>query len=330
MVARGSFLLFLLAFAASVGVETGAQAQTGTTGFPAKPIHWYVDFPAGGISDTLTRLVGQKMSDAWGVPVVVDNKPGANGIIAYQAIAKGVPDGYTIGLASTPLALNSALRNDLPYDSHKDITPLALIATTPNVLIANTEIQVKSLKDLLALAKVRSTGLNYASVGIGSSPHLSAEMLKKATGIKATHVPYTGSGPALVDLIAGRVDFMFVNLPSALPHIRSGKVVLLGVAGNKRSPTVPDAPTLIEAGLPDFISIGWYGVVAPAGMPTNIVRRYEMEINRILALPEVREKIEALGAEPGAGSAADYAAFIDKDMQRWARAVKETGASFGK
>ena len=316
------FAFFLIAAAVSLG----AQAQTLGV-FPAKPIRWIVDYPAGGISDILARQVGQKLAEAWGVPVVFDNKPGANGIIAYTAIAKAVPDGYTIGLASTPLALNPSLRKDLPFDTQKDIAPLALMAQTPNVLIANTIIQVRTVNDLVALSKTRSAGLDYASVGIGSSPHLSAEMLKKATGIKATHVPYNGSGPALVDLIAGRSDFMFVNLPAALPHIRSGKVVVLGVADERRSPVLPDVPTMIEAGVPDFVSIGWYGAVAPVGLPPELVRRYNTEINRILKLPEVREKIESLGAEPGALEVPGYTVFIDKDIRRWAKAVKDTGAT---
>ncbi|MES2185662.1 MAG: tripartite tricarboxylate transporter substrate binding protein [Pseudomonadota bacterium] len=322
MLVFGRVAAFFVAVLASLGVQAQAPG-----GFPSRPIRWIVDYPAGGISDILARQVGQKLSESWGVPVVVDNKPGANGIIAYEAVAKAPPDGYTIGLASTPLALNPALRKDLPFDTRKDIAPLALMAVTPNVLVANSLIQVKTLQDLLALAKSRPRGLDYASVGIGSSPHLSSEMLKKAAGIQATHVPYNGSGPALLDLIAGRTDFMFVNLPSALPNIRSGKVVLLGVADDKRSPVLPDAPTMIEGGLPDFISIGWYGAVAPAGMPADIVQRYNAEINRILRLPEVREKILSLGAEPGALSVAGYQAFFDKDMQRWARAVKDTGAT---
>jgi tripartite-type tricarboxylate transporter receptor subunit TctC len=321
MVVFGRVASFLVA----VLVSVGAQAQA--PGFPSKPIRWIVDYPAGGISDILARQVGQKLSESWGVPVVVDNKPGANGIIAYEAIAKAPPDGYTIGLASTPLALNPSLRKDLPFDTKKDISPLALMAETPNVLIANNLIQVKNLKDLLAVGKLRPAGLDYASVGIGSSPHLSAEMLKKATGLKATHVPYNGSGPALVDLIAGRSDFMFVNLPAALPHIRSGKVVVLGVGDERRSPVLPDVPTMIEAGVPDFVSIGWYGAVAPTGLPPELIRRYNVEINRILKLPEVREKIESLGAEPGNLDVPGYAAFIDKDIQRWARAVKDTGAT---
>jgi tripartite-type tricarboxylate transporter receptor subunit TctC len=309
----GSFLLAAL-------VSVGAQAQA----FPSKPIRFIVDYPAGGTSDILARQVGQKLSESWNVPVVVENRPGANGIIAYTAMAKAAPDGYTIGFASTPLALNPSLHKDLTFDTRKDIAPLALVAQTPNVLIANPMLGVKSLKDLSAAANSRPKGLDYASVGIGSSPHLSSEMLKKAIGLKATHVPYNGSGPALVDLLSGRIDFMFVNLPSALPHIRSGKVVALGVADDRRSTLLPDTPTMIEAGVPDFISIGWYGVVAPGGMPQELVRRYSAEINRILKLPDVRAKIESLGAEPGALDASQFADFIDKDTQRWAKAVKET------
>lgn len=316
------FLLLTAALLAS----TLAGAQSSAP-FPSRPIRWIVDFPAGGISDILARLVGQKLSEAWGVPVVVDNKPGANGIIANSATAMAAPDGYTIGLVSTPLAINSALRKDLPFDARKNLIPVALLATTPNVLIANTQLGVKTLQGLVDSARGHPGGLNYASVGVGSSPHISAEMLKKATGLKATHVPYKGSGQALLDLIEGRSDFMFVNLPSALPHIRAGKVVVLGVADDKRNPVVPDAPTLIEAGLPEFISIGWYGAVAPAGVSMEIVQRFNTEINRILQLPDVREKIISLGAEPGALGLADFTAFVDRDMQRWARAVHDTGVT---
>lgn len=319
MVVLGRIVSFLLAAVLSFG----AQAQA----FPAKPIRFVVDFPAGGISDILARQVAQKLSESWGVPVVVDNKPGANGIIAYQSVAKSAPDGYTIGLASTPMALNLSLRKDLPFDTRKDFVPLALVAQTPNVLIANPLLPVRTQGELSALAKRRSGGLNYASVGIGSSPHLSAEMLKKATGLEARHVPYNGSGPALVDLIAGRVDFMFVNLPAALPHVRSGKVVVLGVADERRSPVLPDTPTLSESGVPQFVSIGWYGAMGPAGMPPDLVQRYHAEINRILKLPDVRSAIGALGAEPGAMDLAEYTAFIEKDIQRWAKAVKDTGAT---
>ncbi|HTK01823.1 MAG TPA: tripartite tricarboxylate transporter substrate binding protein [Bordetella sp.] len=322
MIIIGRVVLFFMALA----MATAAWAQAPGK-FPTKPIHWIVDYPAGGLSDILARQVGQKLTEAWGVPVIVDNRPGANGIIAYDLIAKAAPDGYTIGLASTPLALNPSLRDNLPFNAKKDFVPLALMAQTPNVLIANPQINVKTVKDLIDLAKTRHNGLDYASVGPGSSPHLSSEMLKKDTGLNATHVPYNGSGPALVDLIAGRVDFMFVNLPAALPQIRNGKVVVLGVADERRSPLLPDTPTLIETGIPDFISIGWYGAVAPAGMPPELVARYNTEINRILKLPDVREKIESFGAEPGNMNPAQYAAFIDKDTQRWAKIVKDTGAS---
>ena len=319
--ARFTCILF---FSVNMLMGTSACWAQTSVPFPSRPIRWIIDFPAGGLSDILARQVAQKLTENWGVPVVIDNKPGANGIIAYTTIAKAAPDGYTIGLASTPLALNYALRKDLPFDARKDLVPVALLATTPNVLISNTLIGVKTLQELSNFARSRPDGLNYASVGIGSSPHLSAEMLKKATDIKAAHVPYNGSGPALLDLIAGRSDFMFVNLPSALPNIRSGKVVLLGVADEKRSTVLPDAPTLIEGGLPNFISIGWYGVVAPAGISADIVQRYNTEINRILVLPDVQDKFKSIGAEPLIMGVAGYTAFIDRDIQRWVRVVRDT------
>lgn len=319
IIARSAAVL-VLGFSVVLSAQTRADDK-----FPTKTITWIVDFPAGGISDTLARRVGQKLSEAWNVPVIVDNKPKANGVIAYEAVARAQPDGYTIGLVSTPLALAPSLRAKLPFEARNSFAPLAMIAESPNVLIANAQLQVKTVPDLLNLAKTRATELNYASVGVGSSPHMTAEMLKAATGMKATHIPYNGSGPALIDLTAGRVDFMFVNLLSAIPHVRSGTVVALGVSDVRRTPLLPDAPTMIEAGIPDFLSIGWYGVMAPAGLSPEIAARYNAEINRILEMPDVRETIAALGAQPASKSIGEFTAFFDQDIQHWAKVVKDTG-----
>ncbi len=313
--------------AASVLLACGTLtlAQSPPT-FPSKPIHWIVDYPAGGLSDILARTVGQKLSEAWSTPVVVDNRPGANGMIAYEQVAKSVPDGYTLGLVSTPFALNLSLYASVAYNTQKDFAPVSLIAATPNVLVCSPRLPVKNVKDLIALAKAKPGTLNYASVGIGSSPHLSAELFKRMAAIEMVHVPYNGSGPALTDLIGGRTDLMFVNLPAALPHIRTGKLTLLAVAGAIRSAVVPEAPTMIESGLPGFVSIGWYGAVLPAGVPSELVARYAAEIARIVRLPEVRERILALGAEARAMTPAEYTAYINEEISRWGKIVRESGA----
>jgi tripartite-type tricarboxylate transporter receptor subunit TctC len=312
--------LILLASAVSVHAQPA---------FPPRPIRWVVDFPAGGASDTMARIVGQKLGEAWNTQVTVENLPGANGIIAAEQLARARPDGYTIGLISTSFALNPSLYKNLSYNTRRDFTPIALMAMAPNVLVVNPDLPVKSVQDLVDLAKQKPNTLNYASVGNGSSPHLSAEMLKRASGITAIHIPYLASGPALEDLIAGRADFMFVNLSAALPSLRAGKINVLAVGGDRRSTLLAGTPTMVEAGLPDFISVRWYGVAGPAGLPPELARRYNAAINLILAQPDVRERIELLGADTRTMSPAQFVDFINKDAQRWSRAVKNSGTRMG-
>jgi tripartite-type tricarboxylate transporter receptor subunit TctC len=307
----------------SAFVSTGfAQAPVASN----KPIRWIVDFPAGGVSDTLARIVAQKLNAAWEVPIVVDNRSGANGIIAYEAVAKAPSDGHTLGLISTGFALNVSLQPSLPY-SVRDFAPISLIATRPNVLITNPGVPVASVKDLIALAKRRPGMLNYASVGIGSSPHLSAEMFKKQAGLEVVHVPYKGSGAALTDLIVGRIDLMFLTLPAVLPHINAGKLKVLGVTDTRRSAVLPKVPTMAEVGLPELVVIGWYGVATQAGVARETVSRYNAEINRILALPDVRERIARLGAEVRVLSPSEFASFIREDVARGAKAIKDSGTT---
>jgi tripartite-type tricarboxylate transporter receptor subunit TctC len=247
-------------------------------------------------------------------------------MIAYEQVAKSAPDGYTLGLISTPFALNLSLNPALPYNTQRDFAPISLIASTPNVLVCNPRLPVKSVKDLVALARAKPGTLNYASVGIGSSPHLSAELFKRMAAVDMVHVPYNGSGPALTDLVGGRIDLMFVNLPAALPHVRAGKLTLLAVAGEKRSALVPEAPTMMEAGLAGFVSIGWYGAVTQAGVAPQVVSRYAAEIARIVNLPDVRERVLALGAEARAMTPAEFTAYINEEIGRWGKIVKESGA----
>jgi len=308
----------LLAVCAAPTLVQG-QAQ-----FPSKPIRWIVDFPAGGVSDTLARIVAQPLAESWRATIVVDNRPGANGIIANGLLSKSAPDGYTAGLISTGFALNFSLQPSLGY-TVRDFTPVSLIATRPNALIVKPGLPAKNVKELIALAKQKAGALNYASVGIGSSPHLSAEMFKAAAGLDIVHVPYKGSGPALTDLIAGRVDMMFLTLPAALPHITSGKLQILAVTDTRRSPVLPNVPTTVESGLPGLIVIGWYGVALPAGVPAPIVQRYSSDINRILGQQTVRDRIASQGAEVRVLSAAEFATFINEDIARGAKAVKDSG-----
>ena len=314
----------LVLFVAMAAFHGGVWAQAPVAS--NKPIRWIVDFPAGGVSDTLARIVAQKLHAAWEVPIVVDNRPGANGVIAYEAVAKAPPDGHTLGLISTGFALNVSLQPPPPY-SVKDFAPVALIATRPNVLITHPGVPVASVKDLIALAKSRPGALNYASVGIGSSPHLSGEMFRKQAAVDIVHVPYKGSGAALTDLIVGRVDLMFLTLPAALPHINAGKLKVLAVTDTRRSPVIPKVPTTREAGLPELVVIGWYGVATQAGVARETVSRYNAEINRVLAMPDVRERIVQLGAEVRTLSASEFAAFIAEDVARGAKAIRDSGTT---
>ena len=303
---------------------TSAQAAQPPVQFPTKPIRWIVDFPAGGVSDTLARAVGQPLSEVLGASIVVDNRPGANGMIAYELIAKAPADGYTLGLISTGFALNFSLQPKLPY-ARADFAPLAMIATRPNALIAKAGLPAKNVKELIALAKQKPKALNYASVGIGSSPHLSGEMFKTAAGVDIVHVPYKGSGAALTDLIAGRVDLMFLTLPAALPHVQSGRLQIYAVTDTRRSPVLPNVPTTVESGLPGLIIIGWYGITLQRGVPAAIAARYSTEINRILAQADVKERIAHQGAEVRIMTPAEFNTFVDEDIARGAKAIRDSG-----
>ena len=319
---------WVVAVAIAFGVASAcAQAQPS---FPTKPIRFIVDFPAGGTSDLLARTIGQKLQESWGQPVVIENRVGANGTIANDILAKAIPDGYTIGVISASLAANLNLYPSLPFNTLTDIVPITLIASTPNVLVVSANSGIKSVKDLVTAAKQRPGKLNYASGGIGGSAHLAAEMFKRAADVDIIHVPYNGMNPALGDLLGGRIDLMFAVLPVALPHIRSGKLTILAVADRARSPVVPEVPTMIESGVPGFVSLAWYGIAVPAGVPRDVMDRYSKEIGRILQLPDVRERIASLGAEPRPLSPAETSAFIQDEITRYARVIKESGARLDK
>jgi len=305
---------------------TAAAFGQSPAAFPSKPIRLIVDFPAGGTSDILARTIGQKLQEAWGQPVVAENRVGANGIIANEALAKAAPDGYTIGIISSSLAINLNLYPSLPFNTLTDIVPITLIASTPNVLVVNATSGFKSVNDLVAAAKAKPGALNYASGGVGGSAHLAAEMFKRSAGIDLVHVPYNGMNPALADLMGGRIDLMFAVLPVALGHIKSGKMTMLAVADRNRSPMFPQVPTMSEAGVPNFVSTAWYAVAAPAGVPRELLDRYSVEIARILKLPDVRERIASLGAEPRPMAPAETSAFVKDEIARYVQVIRDSGA----
>jgi tripartite-type tricarboxylate transporter receptor subunit TctC len=316
-----------LSFAASFGLllpwAAPALAQGGTgAAYPLKPVRLIVDFPAGGVSDTIARTVSGRWSEGLGQPVVVDPRPGAGGMLAYGLGMRALPDGYTISFVSAPFVLLVSL-HEKPQYQVSGFAPVGLIGTAPNVLVAAPKLPARTVRELIGWAKGRSDSVNFASVGIGSSPHLSGELFNQVTGIRATHVPFNGSGPAMNDLMAGRVDYMFVNLPSAAPLVKAGKLQLLALGSDQRVAAFPETATIAEAGFPGFRSIGFYGIAAPAGIPASASSRLREELAKAIAMPEVRERLQLLGVDPAGSNAGDFGAFLTDETRRWARVVRD-------
>jgi tripartite-type tricarboxylate transporter receptor subunit TctC len=311
-------MIVLLAAAPAAGLAA-------STGYPTKPIRWVIDFPAAGVSDILARTVGQRLSENLGQPIVYDNRPGANGIIANELVAKSPPDGYTLGFISQPFSLQLTQHAKLAFGL-QDFAPVGLIAEYPSLILVHPKIPAETLKEFVAWARKRSPPPTYASSGAGGAQHLAMEVFKKMAGFEAVHVPYSGSAPGLLDLMAGRVDSIFANLPGALPHIRTGRVRPLAIAGRARSRVIPDVPTFAEAGWP-FDAPGYAGAVFPARVPAAIVSRVNAEIVRVLNLPEVQERILNAGCEARSSTPEAFAKFLREDVARWAPVVKAAGAT---
>jgi tripartite-type tricarboxylate transporter receptor subunit TctC len=318
--AIAAFAGFLKLLTAS---PAGAQAA-----YPTRLITLIVPFAAGGATDLLARMVAERLKSGLGATVVVENRPGAASTVGAAYVAKAAPDGYTLLMAtSTTLAISKTLYKRLPYDPVADFTPITLVAAVPFSLVVNPALPVSSLLELIAYVKSRPGELSYASSGNGSPHHLGAEMLKTAAGLDIKHVRYRGSVPAMQDVIGGHVPLMMVDLQPALPHIRGGKLRVLGVTTASRVAAAPDIPTLAEAGLPGFELVAWQGVVAPAGVPRPIVDRLAREIATLVAAPETRTRLVAIALEPLPGSTPDsFAAFVKSEVQRWAPIVKASGA----
>jgi len=296
------------------------------TTYPSRTIKMIVPYPAGGTTDFLGRLVAEQIKIGLGATVIVENKPGAGTTLGAEQVAKAEGDGYTLLMAtSTTLAINKTLYKKLPYDPVKDFAPIALVAAVPFALIANPEVPAKTLSDFIAYAKSKP-GLAYGSAGNGSPQHLGAEMLKTAAGIDIRHVPYRGSVPAMLDVIAGHIPFMVVDLQPALQQIREGKVTVLGVTTSKRVAAAPDIPTLAESGLAGYELVAWQGVVAPAATPRAIVDNLAAQIAKLLADQPSRDKLTAIAIEPLTGSTPEsFAAYIRSEVDRWAEVVRNSG-----
>ena len=306
---------------ASLLFVSSAFAQS----YPAKPIRIVVPYPPGGFNDTLGRTLAAKFTESWGQPAVVENKPGANTVIGTDFVAKSAPDGYTLLIVAFPFAVTPSLLKNMPYDTVKDFAPVAWAAVSPNALVVNPSVPVKTVGELIALAKSKPGSLSYASTGNGSSNHISMELFKSLAGVDIVHIPYKGSGPAVTDLLGGQVQVMFDNAPNVMPHVKAGKLRALGMSGAKRSSFAPDIPTVAEAGVPGYEVAVWFGVVAPAGTPREIVQKLNAEILRILAMPDVRERFQGQGVEPVGSTPEQFGEHIKGQMAKWARVVQDAG-----
>lgn len=316
----------LAAIAVLCGATVPAMSAIAADAFPSRPIRLIVPFTPGGTTDILARLVAQNAGEVLGQPMVVENRPGAGGNIGAEAAARSAADGYTLlmGTLGTQVT-NQFIYPRMPYDSAKDFAPVTLIANSPNVLLVNGTLPANSIGELIGLARREPGKINYASTSTGGSPHLSGELLNMMAGIKMQHVPYKGAAPAMTDLLAGQVNLMFDNLPSALAQIQGGKIKALAVTGIKRASVLPSVPTVRESGLPDYEVNSWFGLLAPAGTPAERVRQLQQAVGKVLAMPDVRKRIQQLGAEPGGEGSAVFAAQIQADTDKWSRVIRTAG-----
>jgi tripartite-type tricarboxylate transporter receptor subunit TctC len=294
--------------------------------WPARPLRLVIAFPPGGPADIVGRAVAQKLGDALGQPLVVDNRPGGNANIGAEAAARAPADGHTLFLATSTHATNASLFRTLRYDLVRDFSPVARLATFPLVLVVNPALKVATTPQLVALARAKPGALSYASAGSGGGAHLAAESFKAAAGVDMVHVPYKGTGPAVIDLLSGQVGIMFASVPSVVGHIRAGKLLALGVTSAKRSTALPEVPAIAESGLAHYEIASWFGLMAPAGTPAAVVARIHQEANRILATPEFAKRLEAEGGDAAPGSPEEFGRFVRAEIERWAVIVRRSGA----
>ncbi len=317
----------LMAFAAGT-IGMGARPlPVHAQQYPFKPIRFVIAFPPGGPSDILSRLVGGKLSENFAQPVVFDNRPGAGGNIAGEITAKSPADGYTLLMGNNSiLATNAALYKNIGFDPVKDLAPVTLVASQPNILVVHPSVPAKSVQEFIVYAKAQAGKLNYASSGSGAAAHLAGELFKSMTGVRMTHVPYKGGAPALIDVLAGQCQLMFATALAVQPYLQNQRLRPLAVTTAKRMPTQPDLPTIAESGVPGFEATTWHGVVAPGGTPPVVIARLHSEISKVLQTPDVNARISAQGAEIIGGAPAMFAAYIQSEIPKWAKVIKDSGA----
>ena len=294
--------------------------------FPARAIRLISPFAPGGGNDIISRTLGAAVSKGLGQSIVVDNRPGANTIVAMEILARATPDGYTLLTTSSSQATNATLYSKLPYDSLRDFAPVSMVGMSPLVVAVNPALPIKNVSDLVAAAKAKPGSIMYPSAGTGNSTHLSGELFAVMAGVTLTHVPYKGLGPGMLDLMAGRLQVVFATAPSAIPHIKTGRLRGLAVTTAARSNLVPQLPTVAESGVPGYEAGSWYGIISPAGTPRTIVARLNKEITSVLATPEFREQLMAAGADPAPDTPDAFAAYIKSEIVKWARVIKLSGA----
>lgn len=301
-----------------------ARAQS----YPTRPIRLITPSSPGSGVDIIARIVGQQLSKALGQQVIIDNRPGAGANLGAEIAAKAQPDGYTLLMATAAQVIHPSLpMGGLGYDTVRDFAPVSLVSTGQFIVLVHPSLPVNALRDLIGLARARPGELNYASGGNGSTPHLAAALFSAAAKIRMTHIPYKGSGPALTDLIAGQVQVMFANLAAGLPHVKAGRLRAVAVTGLKRSPAAPELPTVQEEGLPGYVVTWYFGVMVPFATPRHIIDQLNREIVKVMALPEMRSRLELEGAEPASSTPSEFAAFIHAEIAKWAKAVKAAGLS---
>ncbi len=312
--------LIALLLAGALAADALAQA------YPVKPVRLIVPFPPAGGNDVFARLLAQKLGEAWKQQVLVENRPGAGGNIGTEFAARAAPDGYTLLLGHTgTLAINPALYTKPGYDPQRDFAPISLLASAPLVLVVHPGTAIRSVGDIVAMARARPGGLNYASSGNGTGSHLSGELLQALAGIRLTHVPYKGTSPAITDVIGGQVPMMFSVIPTALPQIRAGRLRAIAMTGAQRMPQMPEVPTVAESGLPEFESTLAYGILAPRGTPAAVLEEIRAQIARVAATREYRERIEFEGAVPLQGTPAEFAALIRAQAEKWGKLIRASG-----
>ena len=317
-------LLPLAGLAVLLPVPAAAQPQPSAQAWPSRAVRIVVPFGPGGSADFVGRLLGQRLTETLGQPVIVENRPGAGAMLGNEVVAKSPPDGYTLTIGTLgPFAVNQSLFRKVPYDSQRDFAPITLLSAFPNLLVVHPSLPVKAVKDLVTLARTRPGSLNYASNGRGSSSHMAAELFSSLAQGRMEHVPYKGFAPALTDLLGGRVELMFSSVVAVLPHVSAGKLRAVATTGAVRSPVLATLPTIAEAGLPGYETASWYGVVTPAGTPAPIVERLATELARIVRLPAMREQLLADGAVPVGSTPQAFGAHIKAELARWSKLVRD-------